>query len=193
MNDLFETIEDKKDLYTIITLKKEQVLFHEGDLCKEIGIILQGQIAIISYMEDGRQIIFNRLNKSGIFGNNLLFSSEPYYKGNIIATLDSRIALIKKEDLLKLLENDSTFMLEYLRILSDQGKQLNFKIRLLSLDLARDRFYHYMHDHKNHIVIGSISELASELFLSRETLSRLLNSLIREKRIIKDGKHITLL
>ena len=93
----------------------------------------------------------------------------------------------------KLLENNSAFLIEYLHILSDTGKQLNSRIRLLSIASAEERFFCYLHDHKNRITYTSVSQLARELFLSREAVSRLLYRLVKEKKIIKSDKTIRLL
>ena len=185
--------DEERQLYKTIRLTKEETLFHEDDLCEEIGIIVEGQVAIISYLDDGKEMVFNRLDKGGIFGNNLIFSSSPYYKGNVIAQSENEIALLKKDDLFKLLESNSDFMIEYLKILSDQGKQLNAKIRLLSLASAQDRFIYYMYDHKKQITYTSLNDLAKDLYLSRETLSRLLSRMSSEKRIKKQGKTLRLL
>ena len=91
---------EKKTLI-IKSLKKDDILFYELDLCECIGIILEGSVNITSYLEDGKQIIYNIINKDGIFGNNLLFSSNPYFKGDIQANCDTKIALIYKNNLIK--------------------------------------------------------------------------------------------
>ena len=154
---------------------------------------MDGHADIISYLQDGTEIIYNRLQTDDVFGNNLLFSSDPRYKGNIIAKSDCQIALLKKEQLIRLLKNNEAFLKEYLKIQSDQGKKLNSRIRLLSQNSARARFFCYMHDHHDRISYTSINDLAKDLYLSREALSRLLSSLEKEKRIIRERKTIHLL
>ena len=107
--------ENEKQYLLLRKLQKDETLFHEGDRCRQIGIILQGTIAIVSYLPDGEEIIYNRLSEDGIFGNNLLFSSDPCYKGNVIAqSNDTLIALILKEDLIRLLKDNEAFLSEYL-------------------------------------------------------------------------------
>ena len=174
-------------------LSKGETLFHEGETCHHIGIMKKGTLIITSYLENGSQIIYNTLNKDEMFGNNLLFSSSPYYKGDVLAEENSEVVLIEKEDLLFLLSENPGFLKEYLKIQSDAGKNLHFRIRLLSIDSARERFYYYMHEHSNVVRISSVSSLAKQLLLSRETLSRLLSTLTKEKRIIKEGNVIRLL
>lgn len=173
--------------------KKGTVLFRENDKCESIGIIIKGHISIVSYLIDGNEIIYNTLKENDIFGNNLIFSSHPYYKGNIIVDKDSEIAIIKKEELINLLSKNTGFLIEYLKIQSNFGKSLNNKIKLLSIDSAEERFYFYMHEHNNVIEYQSISDLAKQIYLKRETLSRLISKLVKQKKIKKESKYITLL
>ena len=175
---------EKKTLI-IKSLKKDDILFYELDLCECIGIILEGSVNITSYLEDGKQIIYNIINKDGIFGNNLLFSSNPYFKGDIQANCDTKIALIYKNNLIKLLQSNEQFLIEYIKNQSNFAKQLNSRIKLLSIDNAAERFYYYLHENNNIINIESVSELSRNLNLQRETVSRLLSKLIKENKIIK--------
>lgn len=174
-------------------LSKGETLFYEDEKCECIGIIISGNVQILSYLPDGKQIIYNSLKEGEIFGNNLVFSSEPFYKGNIIATQETAVALLEKDDLLKILEGNKDFMVEYLKIQSNFSKELNNRIRLLSLESAEERFLYYLHTHKNRITYHSVSDLARQLYLERETLSRLISRFIKEKRIIRYDKTITLL
>lgn len=193
MNILNYLSEDEKKLLQYKELSRGEILFRESDECRKIGIVLKGELIIASYLEDGNRIIYSHLKEDDIFGNNLLFSSSPYYKGDVIAIKDSRIALIEKEDLMRLLMSDASFMNEYLRLQSDAGIRLNLRIRLLSIASAKERLLYYLYENGNVVSFSSISALAEDLSLSRETLSRLLSSLTKEKRIIKDKKKIRLL
>ena len=174
-------------------LSRGETLFYEDERCECIGIIVSGSVQIVSFLPDGKQIIYNSLREGEIFGNNLVFSSEPFYKGNIIATQETTVDLLEKDDLLKILEGNKDFMVEYLKIQSNFSKELNNRIKLLSLDSAEERFLYYMHTHRNQITFRSVSDLAGQLYLERETLSRLLSRFEKEKRIIRDDKIITLI
>ncbi|MBO7697585.1 MAG: Crp/Fnr family transcriptional regulator [Erysipelotrichaceae bacterium] len=173
-------------------LKKDEVLFHEDDICEYVGIIMNGKVFIISYLSDGKEIIYNTLEKDQLFGNNLIFSSVPYYKGDIIAQSDSLIALIGKEDLLKILQNNKNFLKEYLKIQSDSSKILNDRIRLLSISSAEERFLYFMHENRNRVSYDSIEQLARQMYLTRETLTRLLRRLESNNSIIRENKVIIL-
>ena len=178
-----------------LTFKKytpNKTIFKEGDKCFNIGIILEGSIKIVSYSLLGNELVFNILNKDQIFGNNLVFSSYPYYKGDIIATTNTTIAYINKNDLLKILKNNNSFLEEYLKMQSDFGKELNSKIKLLSFNSAKERLLFFLEENDGSYEFKTISALAKELNLERESLSRTITKLIKEKIIYRDGKLLIL-
>jgi CRP/FNR family transcriptional regulator len=194
MTNIIELLSSKeKNRLNIRKLTKGETLFHEDDLCEEIGILIRGKLLIASYLEDGREMIYNTIEEGMIFGNNLLFSSSPYYKGDITAETESELCLIRKADLLEILKNNEAFLLAYLKIQSDLGKALNQRIRLLSIASARERFLFYLHEQHGLLQYESITRLSKDLYLSREVLSRLISVLTKEKIIIKDNKTIRLL
>ena len=186
------TNEEKQYMETRKLVKGETV-FHEDDLCNELGIVKQGQLIIISYQNDGSEIIYNTINEGMMFGNNLLFSSKPYYKGDISAEKETILCLIRKDRLLKILRENEEFLLAYLRIQSDMSKILNQRIRSLSISSAKERFMAYLYENHGVIHYDSISRLSKDLYLSREALSRLISRLSEQKIIIKENKTIRLL
>ncbi|MBQ9159485.1 MAG: Crp/Fnr family transcriptional regulator [Erysipelotrichaceae bacterium] len=193
MNIISLLNEKEKERLIYKELRKGETLFYENDCCGEIGIVKYGKLLITSYPENGNPIIYNRLKEDDMFGNNLLFSSQPFYKGDVIAESDSGIILIKKDVLIGFLEENTDFLLAYLQIQADSGKRLHSRIRLLSIDSAQERFITYLRENGNKITYSSVSDLADDLFIRRETLSRLLSKLIKNKVVIKDGKTVRLL
>ena len=190
MSNLLETLTTEElSKVKIASLIKEQILFNEGDQCESVGIVVEGEIEIVSYSYRGKEIIFNHLYPGMVFGNNLIFSSNPVYKGSVIAKKPAKVALIYKNTLISLLKSNNDFLLKYLQYQSDVGKDLNGKIKLLSLDNAEERFFYYLHSQNGVITYSSITKLASTLSLQRETLSRLISRLVNEKKIIRE-KHI---
>ena len=174
------------------TYEPNITIFKEGDECLYVGIIIEGSIKIASYSLLGNELVFNNLNKDQIFGNNLIFSSHPFYKGNVISLSNTTIAYINKADLLKILKNNNSFLEEYLKIQSDFGKELNSKIKLLSFNSAKERLLFFLDENGGSYEFKTISALAKELNLERESLSRTITKLVKEKIIYRDGKLLIL-
>ena len=172
---------------------KNNVIFHEGDVCETIGIIISGKVDIISYSFEGKELLINSLKAGEIFGNNLIFSSEPVYRGDVIAQEKSVIAIINKENLVYLLQNNKDFLNSYLKAQSDKAKLLTSRIQLLSLVNAEERLFYYASKNDNVITYKNVTTLAATIGVQRETLSRLLTSLIKRHLIKKEKGKITVL
>lgn len=192
MRNIIDTL-TKQELQKVkfIELEKDETLFHEDEICKYIGIVISGEIVVSSFSYNGDEIVYNIIHSDGMFGNNLIFSKEKKFKGNVISKVKTRLALINEDNLTHLLMNNEAFLKEYLRIESDFTKSLNERIKLLSFDDAEERFFYFLFINNNKIEFKSISSLATTLSLARETLSRLISKLVRENKIAKSKHNIS--
>ena len=172
---------------------KNSVINHEGDLCENVGVIISGKVDIVSYSFQGKEQILNSLKAGDIFGNNLIFSSEPIYRGDVIAKEKCVIAFINKENLIYLLQNNQEFLNLYLKAQSDFGKSLNARIQFLSFTNAEERLVYYASKNDNVITFKNVTTLAAQIGIQRETLSRLLTSLVKRHLIKKEKGKITFL
>ena len=174
-------------------ITKNSVIAHEGDLCESIGVIISGKIDIVSYSFEGKEMLINSLKAGDIFGNNLVFSSDPLYRGDVIAKEKCVIAFISKDNLIYLLQNNAEFLRLYLQAQSDFGKALNARIQLLSFTNAEERLFYYASKNNNVITFKNVTTLAAQIGIQRETLSRLLTSLVKRHQIKKEKGKITFL
>ena len=172
---------------------KGNTIYHEGDRCESIGIVVSGKIDIVSYSFEGKEQIINSLKAGEIFGNNLLFSSEPIYRGNVIAKEKAVIAFISKDNLISLLQTNQEFLELYLQAQSDKAKALTARIQLLSFTNAEERLFYYASKNNNQIIFKNVTSLAATIGVQRETLSRLLTSLTKRHLIKKEKGKITVL
>lgn len=170
---------------------KNEVVFNENDECDSMGIVLEGKLLIASYTYNGTEIIFNNINKNGLFGHSLIFSSSPFYKGKIISESKSKVAFINKDRLASILK-DPAMLNAYLSLINDELLNTKEKTRILAFDSTTDRLLYYLTIHDK-IVIESISSLAKTLSVTRESLSRTLKKLSEAQVISFEGKCITLL
>ena len=174
-------------------IAKGNIIYHEGDICESIGIIISGKVDIVSYSFEGKEMLINSLKAGEIFGNNLLFSSSPIYRGDVIAKEKCVIAFISKENLEYLLQNNKEFLELYLQAQSDKAKSLTGRIQLLSFPNAEERLFYYASKSNGVITFKNVTTLAATLGVQRETLSRLLTTLIKRHLIKKEKGKITVL
>ena len=191
-NNILQTLsKSEQQFLEVKSLNRGEFLFREGQLCNQVAIVVSGQVKISSMSYSGSEVVFNVLEKDEMFGNNLIFSDNPTYKGDVIALKDSVIVLIKKENLEYLLQCNREFLLVYLNIQSNFGKKLNSTIKMLSFSSAEERFLFYLHENKGEISYHTITELADILHLKRETLSRVLTMLEKENAVKRSPHKIS--
>ena len=192
MEKIIKLIKNSGVKYLELDVKNRETLFFEGDECRKIGIVISGRLSIVSYYSDGKEVIYNILEKGKMFGNNLIFSSEPFYRGDVVAEEESKVLLIDKEEFLKAISSNQEILELFLREQSDFSKSLNLKIKLLTIDSAKERILYYLTINKNVITYKSITKLAKALYLSREVVSRTIYKLEKEGLIEIKDKRITL-
>lgn len=190
MNILNLLNQKEKEKISYLNLKQKQILFHEGEECKSIFIIIEGQITILNYSLNGNEEIISILNKNDVFGNALIFSNNNYYLGEIIATKPTKLAIINKNELISLLQNNKSFLECYINLIAEKTIKFTIKTKLLSHKNIRSRILYYL-EINNYSIKKNISFLAKELVLPRPSVSREISKMINEDIIyIKNNKII---
>lgn len=191
--NLYELL-NREDIYFSLKKKgnKNEIIFSEDEKCQYVCIVKKGEISISTYSLSGAEIVYNEIEQGGIFGQNLLFSDSPYYRGHVVAKKDYEILLYSKDAFLRVLQNNKEFLSAFLSLEANFAKNLNGQIKLLSLSSAEERFMYFIKNQKS-IKFKSVSSLANALFLSREALSRLISKLVKEGKITRRGNMIELL
>ena len=198
MNELINllTDEEKRKYVEKKEYNKNDVIFSEGLLCKYIGIIEVGKIMISTITYNNKEEVINLLNKDQLFGNNLIFSSSPYFLGDIISLTNSKIYFINKINLLILFKNNERFLCKYLELISNQIIKEKSKTKILVHKNIRDRILYYITNEskrKGQVKIKSIADLARELSLPRPSVSREIYKLINENIISYNNKILTII
>lgn len=183
----------KKERY-----KKNQIIRAEGELCDEIFYIEQGEIIISTLTLEDKEVIINHLTKGQVFGNILIYSSKPYYLGDVLSLNNSIIYSLKKKYLDIILEKNAMFREHFISSICEESLKTRRLMKLYSIKDNRQRLLYYLHQKKqennsSEIRINSVTELSKILSLPRESCSRLLSKLEKEKIIEKNGKIVSLL
>jgi CRP-like cAMP-binding protein len=195
---LFLNVDLKKyeNYFHIKKYPQNTLLFHEGEECKDIGIILKGQLTISTMTSLNKEYIINILNKNDLFGDTLLFSKKTLFLGDGIISKDAEILFISKELLLEMFK-EQQFLLNFLSITSQKSMNLRNRLKLLSHKSIEERILFYLTEQKkqlnsNKIPIKSKESLAKLLNIPRPSLSRELIKL-KERKIIDYNRYYIIL
>ncbi len=184
--------------HKICKYNKNKIIHFESENCLYFDIILEGQVVVQRIDENGNVLTIAQFNTGDTMGANLLFGSNNLYPMSIIAKSDSIVLHIKKAFILELCHNDKSFLLEFLKDISNKGILLTNKIKSISMKTLRDSIidflnYEYYLQKKSKINLYiTKKELAERFGVQRTSLSRELNKMKKNKLISYDANSITI-
>jgi len=166
---------------------KHEHIFLEGECADAIFIIFYGNVKIYKTSLDGKESIIKFMNKYDVF------AEVPVFKGNkypvsAVATKDSTILSLSRLNLLKLISSNPKIAFDMLALQSSRIKEFSKRIEMLSFKSTSERVLFLLKNSANFSVNIRMQDLANQLCVSRENLSRTLSVLIKKKIIRKNGK-----
>lgn len=205
-NFLFKRVSDEKIeeifsyiKYSEVSYNKGQILFQEGDACKNIGIIEDGSIQLERIYSSGKSIVLAKLSAGDVFGEALVISSTALYPATVIAKSNCKIIFINKKEIMKLCSSNERILENFVTLLSDKVIMLNKKVKSTSLKSVKHKVVDYILEksnveNSNVIMINESKEdIAAYLGMPRPSLSRELIKLRDENIIDFDRNSITIL
>jgi len=182
--------------------RKNMIIFMEGEKGEAFYFIKKGKVKISKASQDGREIIISILGEGDAFAEVTLFSKNPY-PATAEVIEDSKIGIIRNEELEKLVKENADIALELIKLLNSKLMYAQRKIKNLGLN---DTFIRTIQEliklalkYGNETSKGleldlnlSRQQLAGLVGTSRETISRTLSQLKKEKVIDIDRKAIVI-
>ena len=184
--------------YLEATYDKGQILFQEGDICENIGIVEEGEIKLERIYSNGKGIVLNKLSKGDVFGEALVISSTALYPATVIAKSNCKILFINRKEIIKLCSSNTKILENFITLLSDKVIMLNNKVKSTTLKSVKHKVVNYIldrnDDSKSNIIKleESKEEIAAYLGIPRPSLSRELINLRNENIIEFDRNTITI-
>ncbi|WP_157143282.1 Crp/Fnr family transcriptional regulator [Brachyspira pilosicoli] len=199
-SSLFSNI-DRNDVLNMInsfqnkSYKKGNTIIDIGDYIDNIYLILDGMVEVSKEYDDARKNIVNILNAGDIFAESFALSTNKISTIQALSFTDSKILKINTNNIF----NNSIFLKNLIRVLSDKNIFLSIKNDILSQKSLRSKIMLYLKymsniQKSNNIVIPyNRDKLAEFISSDRSALSRELNRLSKEKIIKLEGNKITIL
>jgi len=184
--------------------RKGATIFLEGDPGDGFYYVQTGKVKIVKTSDDGRDHIINILGPGDLFAEVLLFNNAAY-PATAIAVEDSRIGVIRNSELEKLVMQNNLLALHLIRELSRRLLFAQGKIKNLALSDVKTRTAAVLlklleqqgADYsKGNIAVSldfSRQDLAALVGTTRETVTRTLSALKKDRIIDIDGHRITIL
>lgn len=183
---------------------KGSFIFLEGEPGQGFHFVISGKVKIVKSSDDGREHTIKFMQPGDVFAEVLLFSDLPY-PATAVASEASRIGIIKNSDLEKLVLTNSQLALQLIKSLSQRLLYAQRKIKDLALSDVMSRTAetlltlgreHGQQNGKGHVIIMldmPRQELANLVGTTRESVTRMLSAMKRDKLIDFDGRRIIIL
>jgi CRP-like cAMP-binding protein len=186
-----------------IEVKKGAYLFQEGQLATEIFVVLSGKFQISKMNAEGRELNLRLCQQNDIIGELTLFAYQPTYLFNSLAVEDGKVAAVNIEALEKLLLENTQLAYEFMKWMNDHFRKTITKFRDLVLHGRKGALYStlirlsnsYGEVNDSGILITvplTNQDLANYTGTARESVSRMLSELRKQKIITIDRKTITI-
>lgn len=204
--DLFNEISNEDllklfalDSYYLKSYKKNSVIYFQNERCTTFDIVLNGTISVQGIDDKGNYISISDFTAGNMIGGNLIFSHKNFYPMMVLAKTEATILHLKKDLVLALCQNNTTFLTKFLQSLSDKTLILTDKIKSLSFKTLRQSiidFLIYESYAQKSIKIKlklTKKELSERFGVQRTSLSRELNKMRKDGLIEYDAHSITII
>jgi len=185
------------------TYAKDQVLFLEGDAFAGFYIVLSGTVKVFKLASDGNETILHLLKPFKSFAETPLFTTADVYPACAQTIEESVLYFVPKAEFKRLMEESPSLAIKISEAFASRLMEMNKKFGQLSVNVGK-RLARYI---MNEIVLNetvkrpepffrlatSKKDLAAQLGVAVETLSRNLRKLKDEKVIRESSKKIFVL
>lgn len=174
-------------------LVNRQTLFSQGDRAESVFVVESGKIRLAHFTQDGKVIQHYDVVAGESFAEAALFNS--VYDCAAIAMMPSRVLVLPKEILLTTLEQQPTLAMGVMAQLAKRAYDTKVLLNLRSIRSPRDRVLHYLQlvAQSNKVNLKrSFKDIAEEIGIAPEVLSRALSSLEQDGVISRSQRNIEL-
>jgi CRP-like cAMP-binding protein len=177
-------------------VKKNQVIYYEGDKGNGLYVLLSGKVKTIKLAEDGRELMTGIYAADDYLGINAMLANEEY--GDTATALeDSLLCLIPKEQLEQLLNLYPDIAREFIKMLANDIREKEEQLLQMAYHSVRKKMAEAllrMQRQSNTDTFKIAREdLAAMAAMATETVSRTLSDFKDEGLIGKSGSTITVL
>ena len=99
------------------TYRKDDIIAMQGSPCRSLYVLCEGSVYAKMISEEGKEFTLDTLSAPETLASAFVFSTKGIVPVSIIANSECGIWILNKESLLRIIESDSTVLLNYLTII----------------------------------------------------------------------------
>lgn len=170
----------------IKSLKKEEVLFRQGDVATHIYAVMEGCVKLVRYTIEGCSVTMHTAHTGESFSEAALFSEIYHCNAEVISP--ATVLCYPKDQVLEMLQTNAEKSKDYITLLTRQVRSLRTLLELRSVRSAHQRIFQFLllHADPQNLEVkikGTYKDMAHELGLTHESFYRSLAKLEKEGTI----------
>ena len=186
----------------MMEVQRDEAVYLPHDLSSRIYFLKEGKVKIVSYSEDGRELIHGFLKAGEIFGE-LALAGEKKRENFAMVTENSIICQVSVLEFERILKNNPALTLEVTKLIGFRLKRIRTRLERMWFKSAEDRIRFLLQelaeDHgkksgdETEIPLKlKHQEIASLAATTRQTATTILNRLVNNDEIEFNRKRILL-
>lgn len=165
--------------------KKGDTIAMQGNACRSLYILCEGSVYAKMISEEGKELTLDTLSAPDVLASAFIFSSEGVFPVTILANSDCSLWIVSKESLLKIIEEDSSVLRNYLTVISDHSMFLSKRLNDFALQTLSSRIISYIEKNGS---IQNVQEAAFILGVARPSLSRVILQMLNRGVLKREDK-----
>ncbi|MFT3739542.1 MAG: Crp/Fnr family transcriptional regulator [Breznakibacter sp.] len=181
--------------YRFKSYSKGQMVAQGGEECRNLYIVVEGSVKGEMNDYSGKTIKIEDIEAPRPLAVAFLFGHANQYPVSIVANNDVVLLAIPRENVLQLMQNNRTVLLNYLNVVSNRAQFLSDKLRFLSFRSLKGKVAHYLMQLSGgkaiEVVLPKSQEELAEMFgVARPSLGRTIREMHNEGLIRASAKYI---
>ncbi len=172
----------------MIGLDSGEALFRRGDMPVAIHCLRAGEVRLVRYSRDGREVVLQR-SRGGFFAEASIDAAG--YHCDAVAAVPSRVLAVPLVPFKAEMDANADFRRAWGAHLAAELRHLRNRCERLALPTARERLIHYIDSEGQDGVLHcdqGLKSLAVELGITHEALYRTVAKLEREGCVAREGR-----
>lgn len=193
----FENIQEENGFFpddmqfTIKTYRKKDIIFHQGDTCDALYVVMSGSVKTEMISESGNLMPIETIHAPRPLAPAFLFSDKNQFPVEVTALTAVELLRIPKNEVVRLMTLRPDFMQQFMTHNANRTQFLTQRMQLLTIKTIKGKIAHlllekYQSDGLTFTLSNNQTELADYFGVARPSLSRSLSEMVEEKIISFD-------
>lgn len=184
--------------YSIKNYRKNEVLFHKGDSCDALYVVMSGSVKTEMISDSGNLIPIETIQAPRLLAPAFLFSDRNNFPVDVTALSPVELLRIPKAEVIRLMTIRPDFMQQFMTHNANRTQFLSQRLQLLSIKTIKGKMAHmlldtYHREGPRFLLDKNQTELAEYFGVARPSLARSISEMIDEGIISVNKKEYTIL